>query len=295
MGLFVIHPCQRPSGERRVDRDFALMLSEWAIEPGAARPNPNEMTDFNVLTINGKAFPGTAPLVAKLGDRVRIRIGNLGPMEHHPIHLHGYRFWLTATDGGRIPEPAWQPETTVLVAVGMTRDVEFVADNPGDWALHCHMTHHTMNQMGHAVTNLVGMDPAGLAEKMNALSARARQLLPSYMTDVPQEQGGHTGHEGHAGHNSGGGDHFMLMGATGMGGHAEHMQHVPLPRNSIPMKGAPGPFGYIDMGGMFTILKVREGITSYDDPGWYAHPPGTVARAATADELQRDGVETKPQ
>jgi hypothetical protein len=84
----------------------------------------------------------------------------------------------------------------------------------------------------------------------------------------------------------------MLMGATGMGGHAEHMQHMPLPKNSIPMKGAPGPFGYIDMGGMFTILKVREGITSYDDPGWYRHPPGTVARAATAEELRRDGIDS---
>ena len=62
------------------------------------------------------------------------------------------------------------------------------------------------------------------------------------------------------------------------------------PKNSIPMLGAPGPFDYITMGGLFTIFKVREGITSYEDPGWYQHPPGTVASIASADELKRDGV-----
>ena len=39
-----------------------------------------------------------------------------------------------------------------------------------------------------------------------------------------------------------------------------------------------GPFGPVEMGGMFTVLKVRAGITSYADPGWYKHPDGTVAR-----------------
>ena len=62
-----------------------------------------------------------------------------------------------------------------------------------------------------------------------------------------------------------------------------------VPKNSIPMVGGKGPFGYIDMGGMFTVLKVRDGITTYDDPGWYEHPPGTVADAATAEELRGTG------
>ena len=105
------------------------------------------MTDFNVLTMNAKAFPATAPMVAKTGERVRIRLGNLGAMDHHPIHLHGHRFWITETDGGVIPESARWPETTVLVPTGSTRTIELVADNPGDWPLHCHMTHHLMNQM----------------------------------------------------------------------------------------------------------------------------------------------------
>jgi len=70
MGLFVIHP-RNP--KYRVDRDFAFMLSEWRIDTGTMRPNPNEMTDFNVFSMNAHIFPGTEPMVAKLGDRVRIR------------------------------------------------------------------------------------------------------------------------------------------------------------------------------------------------------------------------------
>ena len=128
-GLFVIHP-RRPRGPR-VDRDFALMLHEWRVIPGAKRPDPNEMSEFNILTINAKAFPGTDPLVVKKGERVRIRIGNLSAMDHHPIHLHGYQFRITETDGGAIPLSAQWPETTVLVPVGSTRTVEFVADEPG--------------------------------------------------------------------------------------------------------------------------------------------------------------------
>src|SRR5688500_10948475 len=241
-------PCSTPSPYTTLFRS--------AIEPGAARPNPNEMTDFNVLTLNGKAFPGTSPLVAKLGDRVRIRIGNLSPMSHHPIHLHGYHFRITGTDGGAIPESAQWPVTTVLVEVGSARSIEFVADNPGDWAMHCHMSHHVMNQMGHGIPNMIGVDPAGFDE-------RVKPLLPAYMT----------------------------MGQSGMGGMGEHAVHMGVPENSIPMVGAPGPHAYIDMGGMFTILKVRETVNGYADPGWYDTPPGTLSVVAGADELRRDGVD----
>jgi len=76
MGMFVIHP-RNVEPSRRPDRDFALMLSEWAIKPGAARPDPSVMNEFNLLTINAKAFPATDPLVARLGQRVRVRLGNL--------------------------------------------------------------------------------------------------------------------------------------------------------------------------------------------------------------------------
>ena len=249
MGMFIIHP-RNPTGPR-ADRDFALMASEWRIDVGTMRPNPIEMTDFNVFTFNARTFPGTAPLVAKYGDRVRIRFGNLSPMEHHPIHLHGFHWKITETDGGQIPESAQWPETTVLVAVGQTRTVEFIADNPGDWAMHCHMTHHAMNQMGHKAPNLIGVRPGKLDKKVST-------LIPGYMS----------------------------MGESGMADMGE--MGMPVPRNSIPMVGAQGKHDYIDMGGLFTIVKVRENLTSYDDPGWYENPPGTLASLASNDELQRD-------
>ncbi len=254
VGMFVIHPRGTPP-EDRPERDFALMLHEWAIEPGTRRPDPNEMTDFNVLTINGRAFPGTAPLIAKQGDRVRIRLGNLSAMDHHPIHLHGYYFKVTETDGGRIPDAGQWPETTVLVPVGATRTVEFVADNPGDWAMHCHMTHHVMNQMGHDMPNMIGMEPGDF-------DRRVRPLLPGYMT----------------------------MGQHGMGDMGD--MGMTMPPNSVPMQGSRGPYDYITMGGMFTILKVREQLPhGYDvDPGWYQDKPGEQALPATPEALAANGI-----
>jgi hypothetical protein len=252
MGFFVIHPRER--ADPPVERDFCVLTHEWFVEPGSRTPDPAVMLDFNVFTFNGHASPATEPLVVRRGQRVRIRLGNLS-MNSHPIHQHGYQFRVTGTDGGPIPRSAQGPETTVNVPVGATRDIEFVADEPGDWALHCHKTHHTMNQMGHELPNLLGVSQEGVAE-------RIRRLLPGYRP----------------------------MGTAGMVdmGHA----HGGGARNTLPMGGARGPFGSIDMGGMFTVLKVREGIGSYEDPGWYDHPPGTVAEAATEEELARDlGVE----
>ena len=233
------------------------MLNEWKIVPGTARPDPNEMTDFNIFTLNAKVFPATAPLVAKLGERVRLRFSNLSTMDHHPMHLHGVRFKVTETDGGQIPESAQQVETTVLVHVGSTRTIDFVANAPGDWALHCHMTHHTMNQMGHQSPNLIGVDKTGFDKKLRA-------FIPGYMT----------------------------MGEAGMGDMGQ--MGMPAPKNSIPMVGGPGPFDYIDMGGMVTVLKVRDGITNYEDPGWYQHPAGTVADVASDDDIKRDGIQIPP-
>ena len=249
VGMIVVHPKRPPA--RRV-RDYSLMAHEWMIPPGAKRPDPMAMSEFNVLTFNSKAFPSTEPLVAELGDLVRIRIGNLGPMDHHPIHLHGYHFEVVETDGGQIPKSARVPETSTLVPVGAVRVIEFLADNPGDWALHCHMTHHVMNQMGHETPNLVGANVQGLDEKVS-------KIVPGYMT----------------------------MGATGMG----EMHKMKLPENSISMMGGQGPFGMIDMGGMFTIVKVRAQVGD-SDPGWYEHPAGTVAGKATAEDLARDGIKT---
>jgi manganese oxidase len=251
VGMFVVHPRREPGPV--VDRDFVVMAHEWALPVGARRPDPNEMSDFNLLTFNGKAFPATAPWMVRTGERVRVRLGNLGPMDHHPIHLHGLKFRVTATDGGFVPPTAQVPETTVLLPVGSTRVIEFTPEEPGDWAVHCHMTHHVMSQMGHGLPNVVGADSAVLDRRMS-------RVLPAYMT----------------------------MGTTGMGGMGE--MEMDIPPNSLPMKGGPGPFSYIDMGGMFTVLKVRDEIDGVDPQGWYAHPAGTVPGPADPGQLLADGV-----
>ena len=143
IGLFIIHPKQ--AHQPKVDRDFAFVLQEWALLPNNNVPNTLAM-EFNWLTMNGKTGPATTPMLVKQGERVRIRLVNLG-MDHHPIHLHGVQFVVTGTEGGRQPESTWGPGNTVIVGVAQARDVEFVAKYTGDWMLHCHMPHHNMNQM----------------------------------------------------------------------------------------------------------------------------------------------------
>jgi FtsP/CotA-like multicopper oxidase with cupredoxin domain len=143
LGGFIMHPKvpYRPN----CDKDFLIHLQEYAVLPNSTTPN-TMMMEFNWLLLNGKAGPASTPLIVRQGDRVRIRFVNLG-MDHHPMHVHGHTFYVTGTEGGRIPETAWWPGNTVLVGVAQARNVEFVADNPGDWMLHCHLPHHMMNQM----------------------------------------------------------------------------------------------------------------------------------------------------
>ena len=238
MGFWVTHP--KDPRRHKVERDYVFLLNAYDIDPGSYTPNVNTMLDFNLWTINSRAYPGVDAMVARRDERVRIRIGNL-TMTNHPFHIHGHRFEVTGTDGGFIPPAARWPEVTVDVGVGQMRAIEFVADNPGDWAFHCHKTHHTMNAMGHQVKNLIGVDQRGVADRIN-------DLVPGY----------------------------MVMGDKGgsMGGMA-----MPLPENTLPMMAGRGPFGNIEMGGMFTMIKVRDDLApgDYRDPGWYRHPAGTVA------------------
>lgn len=238
MGLFIIHPKDQKD-EEKVDRDFAIMLHEWAIPIGAATPNPSVMLDFNYFTFNGTVWPETEPLVVKKGQKVRIRLANLS-MNSHPIHLHGYEFTVTAKGAKRMKPSAQYDAVTINVPVGDTRDIEFIADAPGDWALHCHKIHHLMNGMEHDLPNLIGVNQSIIAEKI-------RKLLPQYMP----------------------------WGSTGMGDMFD-MHHMEGPPNYLH-HGSKGQFGTIEMSGMFTVLKVREGITNYNDVGWYQNPPGTIA------------------
>lgn len=162
IGTFIMHP--KEVYQPRVDKDFAMILQEYAVLPNNDIPNSMSM-EFNWLVFNGKAGPAATPLIVRLGDRVRIRMINLG-MDHHPIHVHGHTFHVTGTEGGRIPKSAWIPGNTALIGVAQARDIEFVANNPGDWMLHCHLPHHMMNQMASTVglmTRLGEGMPAGLS------------------------------------------------------------------------------------------------------------------------------------
>ena len=184
-------------------------------------------------------------------------------MSHHPIHLHGYAFRITDTDGGAIPRSAQWPETTVLVPVGSTRTIEFEADNPGDWLMHCHMTHHMMNQMGHGLPNMIGVTD----ESIGRAEEKIRSLLPAYMT----------------------------MGQNGMEDMGTMADHMAMPANSIPMRGLVGPYGPTVMGGMATLLKVRAGaVRTGEDPGWYAMEAEEMSSRATPAQLAADGIEVPP-
>lgn len=246
MGLWITHPRSRHPHIAEVERDFAFLLAGYDIDPGSYTPRTMTMTDFNLWSWNSRVFPGIDSLNVRQGDRVRIRVGNL-TMTNHPIHLHGHEFEVTGTDGGPVPRSARWPEVTTDIAVGQMRQIEFVADEPGDWALHCHKSHHTMNAMGHQVDTLIGADHSGLARKIT-------QLIPDY----------------------------MVMGERGMADMAE--MEMPLPENTAPMMSGTGPYGALEMGGMFSVLKVRRDQKpgDYSDPGWYAEtaPQGTVAALA---------------
>ena len=122
------------------------------------------------------------------------------------------------------------------------RQIEFVADAEGDWAFHCHKSHHTMNAMGHGVPAMIGVDHRGLAGKIN-------KLIPDY----------------------------MVMGERGMADMAQ--MEMPLPDNTLPMMTGQGPFGSVERGGMSSMMKVRRDQKrgDYSDPGGYKQPPGTQA------------------
>ena len=239
MGMFIVHP--KDPTFMPVDRDFLIMLNAFDIEPGTYVPRIMEMLEFNLWCWNSRIFPDIDPLVVNQGDRVRVRVGNL-TMTNHPIHMHGYDFEVTCTDGGWVPKQARWPEVTVDIPIGGMRAYEFDAVYPGDWAIHCHKSHHTMNAMGHEVPTFIGTDQRGLTR-------RVQNFQPE----------------------------FMGMGSAGM---AEMgIMEMELPPNTTPMMTGWGPHGPIEMGGMFSVVKVREGIGSddYSDPGWYENPPGTQA------------------
>ena len=239
MGFWVTHP--KDPKFMPVNRDFVFLLNAYDVEPGSMTPKVSTMLDFNLFNFNSRVFPGIDSMAVRQNDRVRIRMGNL-TMTNHPIHLHGHEFEVTGTDGGWTPRSSRWPEVTVDIGVGQMRAIEFDATEEGDWAFHCHKSHHTMNAMGHDVPTMIGVDQREAA-------SRIAKLFPDY----------------------------MVMGERGMADMGE--MEMPLPDNTLPMMTGQGPFGSIEMGGMFTTVKVRKDLArnDYKDPGWYAHPSGTQA------------------
>ena len=161
-GFFVIHPKKY---RHKISKDVAIMLQAFALEPGNDRPNLVTM-DFNWFTFNGKVAPDIEVITVKEGSRVRIRFGNL-TMHSHPIHLHGHTWKVVGTEGGPIPPSAQWPGNTVNVPPGTTRDVEFVANNPGVWRMHCHKLHHIIN--AHADIPMGLMPHGGMFTFLNVI------------------------------------------------------------------------------------------------------------------------------
>lgn len=201
MGSWVTHPKGQNRLISKVDRDFCIILNAFDIVPGAATPKIMTMLDFNLWSWNSRIFPGIDSFNVRQGDKVRMRFGNL-TMTNHPIHLHGHEFVVSSTDGGPTQTSARQWEVRTDIAVGQMQQIEFVADEPGDWALHCHKSHHTMNAMGHDVPTMIGVDHSEVATQISS-------VVPDY----------------------------MVMGERGMADMTE--MNMPLPDNTSKMLSGP--------------------------------------------------------
>ncbi len=128
MGAFIIEPKDK-SVEPQVDAEYTLVLNDSGIG----------------LTLNGKSFPYTQPILAQLGQTIRIRYMNEGLLIH-PMHLHGLPQTVIAKDGWSLPQP--YKCDTLNVAPGERYDVIVVCDEPGVWAFHCHILSHAESAHG---------------------------------------------------------------------------------------------------------------------------------------------------
>jgi FtsP/CotA-like multicopper oxidase with cupredoxin domain len=128
LGAFIIEPLNKRL-EPRVDHDYTMILSDSILG----------------FIINGKSFPYTQPLTAKVGERIRIRYMNEGLMIH-PMHLHGQPQLVIAKDGYDLPAPYFAD--TLNIAPGERYDVIVEARAVGVWAFHCHILSHVENRDG---------------------------------------------------------------------------------------------------------------------------------------------------
>jgi FtsP/CotA-like multicopper oxidase with cupredoxin domain len=141
LGAFIVEPKDK-SKYPQFDKEYTMILNDTLLG----------------FTLNGKSFPATQPLTAKLGERVLVRYMNEGLM-NHPMHLHGMAMQVVAKDGYVLPQPFMCD--TLDVAPGDRFDVIITADNPGAWAFHCHTLSHAESPSGMfgLVTALIVEDP----------------------------------------------------------------------------------------------------------------------------------------
>lgn len=128
LGAFIVEPKDK-SKDPQYDSDYTMILN-----------------DYNIgLTINGKSFPATGAILAKKGERIRVRFMNEG-LQIHPMHLHGFYMNVFAQDGANFAQPY---NCDVLnVAPGQRFDAIIQADEPGAWAFHCHILTHAESPHG---------------------------------------------------------------------------------------------------------------------------------------------------
>jgi manganese oxidase len=294
LGGFIIHP--RTAYTPHVDKDFLIALQEYAVLPNSSIPNSMSM-EFNWLTFNGKAGPASTPLVIRHGERVRVRLINMG-MDHHPIHLHGFTFWETGREGARQQESAWTRGNTTLVGVAQARDIEFVADRVGDWMLHCHLPHHMMNQMastvgpmtrtgrgmqaGASMEDGMGMLRDGNATSENRGPSLGRGLGVGSTTEKPMTNGPLSPSEANkAMANMPGMDHGGMQGMSGMS-----MPKLPANADKVPLF----PQDAFMEGPMMAMDKDVEKPETYGLPaGWSGFVGGmmTLVRVMPPDQYDK--------
>jgi FtsP/CotA-like multicopper oxidase with cupredoxin domain len=144
-GALIIDP-RNDAAPAPYDAEYVIQLQEWTVKQGYTFPAmPMEGALPNFFTINGKAYPATDTVEARVGQRIRFRfIGSSGAFIH-PMHIHGGPFTVVETDGESIPAAARVAKDTINVGPGERYDVIWEAREPGRWLLHCHILHHTTN------------------------------------------------------------------------------------------------------------------------------------------------------
>ena len=112
-----------------------------------AQDLPMVLNDAGVigLSLDGKSFPATKPIVAEAGDWLRLTYFNEG-LQVHPMHLHGFEQIVVAKDGEPLDHP--YAADTILVAPGERYTVLFNPTVPGTWVWHCHILNHVESADG---------------------------------------------------------------------------------------------------------------------------------------------------